>query len=72
MGINTDEALLVTKTAAQFLNVQPRTLEKWRFLGGGPKFIKYSSRCVRYKLSDLKAWVEKHSRISTSDLGDLK
>jgi predicted DNA-binding transcriptional regulator AlpA len=44
--------------AAAFLHVKPRTLEAWRKLRQGPRFIAYSSRCVRYRLSDLQAWLD--------------
>jgi predicted site-specific integrase-resolvase len=52
------EKLLSPTEAAQILGIQPRTLEFWRQRGRvGPKFIRYSARCVRYRLSDLQAWV---------------
>jgi hypothetical protein len=52
------EKLLSPTQAAEILGIQPRTLEFWRQRGGvGPKFIRYSARCVRYRLSDLQAWV---------------
>ena len=53
-----EERLLSQSEAAEFLNIQPCTLEAWRQRGGfGPKFIRYSGRCVRYRLSDLQAWI---------------
>lgn len=44
-------------TAAEFLGVQPRTLEAWRQRGIGPRYLRYSKTCVRYRLSDIQAWV---------------
>ena len=56
--MSTEERLLSQNEAAEFLRIQPRTLEAWRARGGvGPKFIRYSARCVRYRLGDLQAWV---------------
>jgi len=46
--------------AAQYLDVEPRTLEAWRSRGIGPQFVRYSRRCVRYRVSDLERWVETH------------
>ena len=52
------DKLLSSTEAAEILGIQPRTLEFWRQRGAvGPKFIRYSARCVRYRLSDLQAWV---------------
>jgi hypothetical protein len=44
--------------AARFLGVEHRTLESWRRLRKGPRFIRYSARCVRYRLQDLQAWLD--------------
>lgn len=61
--------LVDTETAAEMLQVAPRTLEKWRWQGGGPKHIAVSSRCVRYAVTDLEDWIENRRRTSTSDDG---
>lgn len=45
-------ALLTTPEAATYLNMQPSTLEQWRWNGRGPRFIKLS-RSVRYRREDL-------------------
>ena len=65
-----DPAALVDETlAANFLALSKRTLRNWRTRGGGPKFVKVSSRCIRYRVQDLIDWTEKKTRRSTSDLG---
>lgn len=62
--------LFVTEArAAELLSVNPRTLQQWRLRGGGPPFVRISSRCVRYRWRDLLAWTEQHLRSSTSDFG---
>ena len=53
--------------AAAFLNLSPRTLEKQRVLGNGPRFRKFGRR-VLYALSDLEAWADERRCESTSDL----
>ena len=36
-------------------NVSPRTLERWRWLGQGPRFLKIGGR-VAYRLADVEAF----------------
>jgi excisionase family DNA binding protein len=45
-------AALRTPEAAAYLNVQPATLEQWRWNGRGPRFVKIG-RSVRYRHADL-------------------
>jgi hypothetical protein len=59
-------AHLTQEEAAAHLNLSPRTLEKYRVIGGGPKFRKLGSR-VRYTLSDLNEWSSARTCESTSD-----
>ena len=53
--------------AAGFLNVTRRTMQSWRQKGGGPKFIRLSARCIRYRRTDLKQWADSHLRGSTAE-----
>ena len=62
--------LLTTKNAATYCAVSPRTLEKWRLVGGGPRYRKIGRRTVRYSLEDLSEFVESDVRKSTSDRGE--
>jgi hypothetical protein len=57
---------LDTAQAARFLNFSPRTLEKYRVIGGGPRFRKFGSR-VLYGAADLQTWADAHSRETTFD-----
>ena len=66
---DTNDALLTEREAADFLGVTARCLQAWRYRGGGPKFVRISSRCIRYRKSDLVEWVEERLRSSTSDVG---
>ena len=63
------DALMSEDQAAGFLAVSPRTLRNWRTRGSGPKYVKVSARCIRYRMRDLAEWTEKRTRRSTSDLG---
>jgi len=64
--IGTQDHLLTTESAAAFLSVSKALLIKWRFYGGGPRFVKLG-RAVRYRISDLEDFIASHSRISTSE-----
>lgn len=52
--------------AARFLNLSPRTLEKHRVIGGGPRFRKFGRRIV-YAIVDLEVWADARTCESTSD-----
>lgn len=53
--------------AATFLGYTVRALQNWRVRGGGPRFIRVSSRSIRYRRRDLLAWVEEKSTRTTSE-----
>jgi hypothetical protein len=55
--------------AAVVVGVSPRTLQKWRLVGGGPVFTKLG-RSVRYAMADLEAFLQQRRRVSTSDIGN--
>lgn len=57
---------LTNDEAADYLRLSPRTLEKQRVLGGGPRFRKFGRR-VMYAVADLDAWANEHSFETTSD-----
>ena len=59
--------LIDEREAARFLGYTTRALQNWRVRGGGPRFVKVSSRSVRYRRRDLIEWVERHLRASTSE-----
>ncbi|WP_343577813.1 helix-turn-helix domain-containing protein [Pseudomonas sp.] len=57
---------LTNSEAAAFLRLSPRTLEKQRVIGGGPRFHKFGRR-VMYALADLEAWAGERSFETTFD-----
>ena len=64
------DELLVSKAAARYLRVSPRTLERWRVDGTGPRFRKLGPgkrAKVVYPLSELTAWLARHAYSSTSE-----
>ena len=42
-------------------NVSPRPLERWRWVGIGPRFLKLGGR-VKYRLSDIELFEQKRLR----------
>lgn len=44
--------------AGEYLGIAPKTLNKWRSLGKGPRYRKFG-KAVRYAVSDLDAWATK-------------
>lgn len=61
------DVLIRQEEAARLLGVSPRALEAWRYRGGGPKFIRISGRCIRYRRADLQAWIAERERHSTAE-----
>ena len=55
---------LSSKEAARFFTISHRTLEDWRYRGGGPVFRKLG-RLIRYKLSDLIEFADAAARTNT-------
>ena len=67
-----DGPLLTPAKVAELLAVSEVTLARWRRTGKGPAFLKLQrgrSGLVRYRLSDVEAFLGACSRASTSDPG---
>lgn len=54
-----------TKSAAERLNLRPKTLENWRSQGLGPAFFKVGGK-IQYDDADIDAWLATRRRTSTS------
>ena len=61
--------LIDEKAAADFLGLTDRTMQAYRQKGGGARYIRISSRCLRYRRIDLKSWADARIRTSTVDPG---
>jgi excisionase family DNA binding protein len=48
---------LTEREAAEYLRVAPRTLQRWRQLGRGPRFVR-AGRRVLYRQRDLDDWLD--------------
>lgn len=45
-------------------SISPRTLERWRWLGQGPRYLKIGGRVV-YRLEDVEAYETERTHSST-------
>ena len=62
----TDTSVFLTQEeVAKLLRISPRTLERRRCTGGGPKFVK-AGRRVLYRLEDVENWATARTFTSTS------
>lgn len=64
----TNDEFMSNDDAANLLGLSPRTLERFRLEGRGPKFFKFG-RVVRYRRSMTLDWAASQLRSSTSDHG---
>lgn len=62
----TAETFLTNGEAAAHLKLSPRTLEKMRVIGGGPRFRKFGHRVI-YARAELDAWAAARVCETTSD-----
>ncbi len=46
-------------------SISPRTLERWRWLGQGPRYLKIGGRVV-YRLEEIEAFEAQQTRASTT------
>ena len=61
------QSLIDERDAAKFLSLSVRTMQGFRYRGGGPPTYRLSARCVRYRRRDLLEWATKRLRESTAD-----
>ena len=61
--------LIDEKPAGGFLKVTDRTMQAMRQRGDGPRFVRISSRCIKYRRIDLREYSEARLRTSTADAG---
>lgn len=55
------EPLLESSVIADLLGTTPQNLAQMRYRGTGPKFIKLGARSVRYRWSDVEAWIDSNT-----------
>lgn len=60
------EDLMTPDELAAYTGTPTQTLAHWRYRGRGPRFVKIG-RSVRYRASDVAAWLESQTRQSTAE-----
>lgn len=60
------DQLVDEREAASILCYSVRALQNWRHRGGGPMFVRVSSRSIRYSRADLAQWVNDRRVANTS------
>lgn len=65
--MQTRTCLNQTELAARW-SISARTLERWRWTGEGPAFLKIGGRVV-YRLEDVLTYEQARQRRSTADRG---
>lgn len=58
---------LNTAQASAYTGLAAKTLETLRTRGGGPRFVRYGRKAVRYLKADLDAFVAERTISSTSE-----
>jgi excisionase family DNA binding protein len=51
--------LLTTDDVAEMTGLSPETLAQWRWLRKEIPFVRLGKKCVRYRQSDIDAWLAK-------------
>lgn len=54
--------VLTNDQTADMLGISRRTLPVWRSKFRGPKWVKYDNKLVRYRETDVIAWIEENTR----------
>lgn len=70
-GTVTDDPILTIEEAARYLAIPKATLYTWRTrrVGFGPRAMKVGG-CLRYRRSDLEAWIRNHREPTPDDLDE--
>lgn len=54
--------LLDERAVAEWLNVRPNTLARWRMLKQGPVWLQMGARAIRYRRQDVEDWLERNKQ----------
>jgi predicted DNA-binding transcriptional regulator AlpA len=61
-----DEKILSPTEVAELLGVTSAALTQMRYLGRGPDYLRLSAQRIRYRRSDVDAWLERR-RVELGD-----
>jgi hypothetical protein len=63
--MDVDQELLTQAALARRWKVSPRTLERWRWLGRGPQYMKVGGQ-IRYRFVDVEAYEAEQLRATAT------
>ena len=63
------DPLLTETELGALLQIPQKTLQRWRWIGKGPQFVKLPSGAVRYEPAAVEKLIAASRRRSTSDRG---
>lgn len=66
-NLSKERELLTVKEVARLVDYSESALNNWRSQGIGPRYLKLSTRRVRYRRSDILAWLDSAERGGTQD-----
>jgi predicted DNA-binding transcriptional regulator AlpA len=58
--VTEEEFPLTSGQSSKYIGISDATLRSWRARGIGPRYYKAGEKLVRYRRSDLDAWIEEH------------
>jgi predicted DNA-binding transcriptional regulator AlpA len=56
--MQTNRICYTEREVSELLGIKVKTLQRWRLLGRGPRFVKAGTRLVRYPASGLASWID--------------
>lgn len=65
MVADAGDEYLTVENLASYTSLTRDFWNKLRCEGGGPRYVKISARVVRYRRSDVDAWMAERTRLST-------
>ena len=65
--MNKSDVYMTERQAASLLGVSPRSLQRWRVSGDGPKFSKVGRRKVLYRERDISSYIDARTYSSTAE-----
>lgn len=60
------DRLVTPAEFCEFAGITEAHAAQLRYAGTGPKFVKITGKQVRYRWSDIEAWLEERTRTSTA------
>ena len=58
--------LMTTEDVARHLGVNKKTLDRMRGRGDGPRYLRLTSKIIRYRLADIEEFLEAKARTNTA------